>query len=691
MKSWPNYFLVISFSILFISCKNKPAQLMNKSIFLNNDWTFKMEGEEQEYPARVPGTVQTDLLFNNKLPQPFYRDNEKEYQWIDKKNWIYTNKFFLDSNTLSSDEVFLKFHGLDTYAEVYLNNKKILYANNFYRSWRVNVRDELVAGENILVVKFSSPINIGLQKLEELGFPLPAVNDQSEVGGLGDKKVSVFTRKAPYHYGWDWGPRFVTMGIWRPVELQFSNMAEICDVYIQQNIVSVEAADLTTEISLSVFKKGNYQLQLVNNTTGNTINKNVSLTEGQNLEKIEFKILNPKLWWPRGYGGQNIYEFTVRLFKDDVLIDESKHKTGLRTIEVVREEDEYGKSFYFRVNGVPVFAKGANYIPNDNFLPVVTPVNYREVVKSAAEANMNMLRVWGGGIYENEIFYDICDELGLLVWQDFMFACSMYPGNDEFLENVRLEAVENVTRLRNHPSIALWCGNNEIDAAWCQWGDENCGWGWKKRFTKEQREYIWHSYDTLFHKILPEVVNKLCPETFYWPSSPVADWGKSASYENNSGDMHYWGVWHGGDPFEKFDKLIPRFMSEYGFQSFPEFKTINEFTLPDDWNIYSDVMMSHQRSPIGNQKIKEYMELYYKVPDDFKDMLYVGQLLQAYAIKKAIDIHRINKSNCMGSLYWQLNDCWPGASWSGIDYYGNWKALNYRVKDAFKPIKLGIR
>jgi beta-mannosidase len=341
------------------------------------------------------------------------------------------------------------------------------------------------------------------------------------------------------------------------------------------------------------------------------------------------------------------------------------------------------------VNGRPVFAKGANYIPNDNFLPRVNIEKYEEIVGSAAKANMNMLRVWGGGIYENDIFYDLCDKYGILVWQDFMFACSMYPGDDAFLENVYREAVDNVIRLRNHASIALWCGNNEIDGAWCE-GDMNCGWGWKQRYTPEQRKEIWHSYDTLFHKILPDIVQTYDGLRDYWPSSPQADWGEHASYRNTSGDMHYWGVWHGKEPFSEFYKVVARFMSEYGFQSFPDLGSVKRFTLPDDWNIDSEVMMAHQRSGLGNRRIVEYMRELYPVPDEFSDLLYVGQVLQAEGIKQAIHAHRAQKPYCMGTLYWQLNDCWPAASWSGIDYYTSWKALHYYAKRAYAPVILAF-
>lgn len=673
-----------------LSCSKETSIMMNKRVELKENWTLHMEDDSLVYNVTVPGTVQTDLLVNSKVPQPFYRKNEAKYQWIDKENWIYETHFLIDSINLNSSKIFLNFEGLDTYAEVILNNKKILYADNFFRSWRIEVKKLLKIGKNNLTIHFKSPIHIGLEKLEKLGYPLPAVNDQSEVGNLGDKKVSIFTRKAPYHYGWDWGPRFVTTGIWRPVFLEYIHSAEITDVFYKQENVNTDIAELSVFVDVSVIEQGDYQIIVSDlETQRKYIDKQVFINNAQQILKFNIKIKKPELWWPNGYGDQHLYKFKVDLIENNNTIDSKIHSVGLRKIQVVREKDDQGSSFYFKVNGLPIFAKGANYIPNDVFLPRVSKDKYEHIIKSAFDANMNMIRVWGGGIYENELFYDLCDKYGLLVWQDFMYACSMYPGDDQFIDNARLEAVENVKKLRNRACLALWCGNNEMDVAWCQW-DENCGWGWKKLYNEEQKKQIWKAYDTLFHEVLPDIVKDYSPGTFYWPSSPISDWGKAASYSTKSGDMHYWGVWHGGEPFEKFEEVIPRFMSEYGFQSFPEFNTINEFTLPQDWDIYSDVMLAHQRSSIGNQKIKEYMELYYKVPDDFKDFIYVGQLLQAYGIGKAIDFHRVNKPFCMGTLYWQLNDCWPGASWSSIDYFGNWKALHYKVKEAFESTRVTI-
>ncbi len=672
------------------SCKRPAEYELNEYIELNENWSFKMKGEDAWLPAKVPGCVHTDLLMNDKIPQPFYRDNEKQLQWIDKKNWIYRCVFELDSIQLKHNKILLNLEGLDTYTKIFLNDQFILETDNMFRSYLKDITNYLVKGNNQLEIEFISPITIGLQKLEELGYGLPAVNDQSEVGELGDKKVSVFTRKAPYHYGWDWGPRFVTSGIWRPVRLIFQNKARIDNIYYRQSLVNNDEAIIDAIIDIDVIAKGEYNLTIYHENKKDAIaSTTIDLESGMNSITLPFNIDNPELWWPNGMGESYRHKFTAQLSLDKVILDTISHFIGLRSIELIREPDSLGKSFYFRVNGENIFAKGANYIPNDNFLNRVTAKKYENIVKSAAESNMNMLRVWGGGIYENDIFYELCDQYGILIWQDFMFACSMYPGDDAFLENARLEAIDNVKRLRNHASIALWCGNNEIDVAWCE-GKMNCGWYWKQRYTEKQRKTIWHSYDTLFHKTLPDVIEIYDQTRAYWPSSPQADWGVHASYNSKMGDTHYWGVWHGNESFSSYYTHIGRFMSEYGFQSLPNIQSIKKFTLPHDWDFESEILLAHQRSGYGNSRIIDYMKKLYPVPDDFVQLLYIGQVMQAEAIKSAILAHRAHKPYCMGSLYWQINDCWPAASWSSIDYYTSWKALQYFAKKAYAPVAISF-
>jgi len=676
---------------------------------IKDQWEFRQADNDKWLPATVPGSVHTDLLKNKLIEDPFFRLNEKNLQWIDKVDWEYRTIIIADSRLLKHDFIELVFGGLDTYAKVYLNGELILQADNMFRTWKIGVSGKLKMGENEVRVLLESPTRRGLEALKNYGFQLAADNDQSETGEMGKDRVSPYVRKAPYHFGWDWGPRLVTSGIWRPVELRAWSVAQIEDVNIIIESLSDELAELKANIAIDFLGDGDCSLRITSdlipglsitrnlenriwNTEHGTLNTEHgtwNTEHGTRNMEIPFIINNPELWWPNGYGDQKLYTIKVELLIDDIVIDVKESTTGLRNVLLVQNPDPDGKGsgFYFEVNGKPVFAKGANYIPNDIFLDRVSPERYEFVVKSAAEANMNMLRVWGGGIYENDIFYDLCDRYGIMVWQDFMFACTMYPGKDAFLESVRLEAIDNVRRLRNHPSVVLWCGNNEIEAAWGPY-DEKRGWGWKQRYNEDQREIIWKAYDTLFHHILPAVVVQEDPGRSYWHSSPSAGMGKLASYASTSGDMHYWGVWHGQHPFSDFRKYKARFMSEYGFQSFPQFSSVEKYTFPEDHNIESDVMMSHQRSGIGNLRIRQYMQDDYIIPVDFEQFLYVGQLLQAEAIKLAIESHRSDMPYCMGSLYWQLNDCWPVASWSGVDYYGRWKALHYFVKEAYKPTVL---
>ena len=673
---------------VFFSCsekeKNQNSELI--SIEINSNWKFKQADKYEWLPATIPGTVHTDLLNNGKIEDPYYRVNEKDQQWIDKADWEYQTTFNVTSGIMAKNNIWLEFMGLDTYSDVYLNDQKILTADNMFREWKVDCKEFLRKGENVLRVYLASPIKIGLEKLEANGYGLPAVNDQSENGELGDKKVSVFTRKAGYHFGWDWGPRLVTSGIWRPVFLKGWNKIRIENLHIVRNEVSDMSAKMTAEFEIS--SDENQELRLAIAVEGKILSERIiEVTKGTSISKVDFKILNPKLWWSAGLGEQHLYNITGKVYDSESLLDESKTKIGIRTARLIQKPDTdgKGKSFYIELNGRPVFSKGANYIPNDVFLPRVTPDKYENIVKSAAEANMNMLRIWGGGIYENDVFYDLCDKYGIMIWQDFMFACSMYPGGDDFFENVTQEAIDNVKRLRNHPSIVLWCGNNEIETAWGEY-KENAGWGWKQRYNMEQRKEIWTNYEKVFHEILPEVVEKYSNNTFYWHSSPSAGMGKLSGYQTTSGDIHYWGVWHGQHPFSEFQKYLGRFMSEYGFQSFPEFRTVKQYTIKQDWDIESEVMAAHQRSGIGNLRIKSYMEEDYIIPEDFEQFLYVGQVLQADAIQEAIEAHRRAMPYCMGTLYWQINDCWPVASWSSIDYFQRWKALQFFALHANKSV-----
>lgn len=671
--------MAIAIILLFAACQNKNPELM-LTTEISDGWTFRQADKEEWLPATVPGCVHTDLLQNGKIDDPFYRLNEHKLQWIDKVAWEYKTTIKITGELYNRDRIALDFKGLDTYAEVFINNVQVLSADNMFREWLVDIKEHLKKGDNELRILFKSPITEGIKKYDANGYVIPVSNnDLAEIGEVeGGKMVSVYTRKAGYHFGWDWGPRLVSSGLWRPVFLTAWNQARIENLQIVQNSVSEEKTKLTAVFEIETIKDTNAKI-LIESEGKEIASAEINLVSGIDKYKVDFEILNPKLWWTNGLGEAHLYSISGKLVIGNSS-DIKTEKIGIRTLELVRDKDQKGTSFYFKLNGVPVFMKGANYIPNDIFPARVSEQQYRNVINTSKLSNFNMLRIWGGGIYENDIFYDLCDENGILVWQDFMFACAMFPGDEAFLENVKQEANDNIKRLRNHPSIALWCGNNEILAAWF-------GWGWKQKeeaISQENADKIWKSYTDIFLKVLPEAVSENDPSRSYWDSSPSSGPGIKADLVN--GDEHYWGVWWGKEPFKNYATHIARFMSEYGFQSFPELKTVKQYALPEDYDIFSEVMKSHQRSSIGNGTIEYYMLLDYKKPKDFESFLYVNHVLQAEGIKFALEGHRRAAPYCMGSLYWQINDCWPVASWSSTDYYQRWKALQYFAKKGFEPV-----
>ena len=651
---------------------------------LHSGWKFKQARLSNWYPATVPGVVHTDLIANKIIEDPFYRLNERGVQWIDKEDWIYETTFDVEPELMNKNNINLYFKGLDTYADVYLNDEKILSADNMFREWKISVKNRLKSNDNTLRIYFHSPIKIDIPKWDALPFHYEAINDQSENGGVFDKKVSVFARKAGYHYGWDWGPRLVTSGIWRPVLLEAWDEIKIEDVFVWQKNVTEKRADITNVVEiLSDENIEGVKVAVTDEATGDIYgDTTVCLIKGVNKIPVNYTIKSPKLWWSNGLGEANLYKIRTEVEAKGRMTDSFVTTTGVRSLKVVRKEDKGGRSFYFELNGIPVFSKGANYIPCDNFLPRVTKDLYERTILDAVNANMNTLRVWGGGTYEDDYFYELCDKYGIIVWQDFMFACSLYPSEGALLENIRQEAIDNVRRLRNHPCIALWCGNNECLEAWF-------GWGWKENYAKANPEYpkiIWKQYEDLFHELLPEVVAEYSPETFYWPSSPSSRY--DGTTENNKGDVHYWAVWHAKKPIDEYNKVRSRFFSEYGFQSFPEFESVKKYApYPQDWEITSEVMMAHQRGgEFANKLIEDYLLNEYQKPKDFESFLYMNLVLQGDAIKTAVEAHRRDMPYCMGTLFWQHNDCWPVASWSSRDYYGRWKAQHYFIKKAYQDV-----
>ena len=647
----------------------------NEALVLDHGWQFRQvtagaqDAESGWLPATVPGDVHLDLLANKKIPDPFFRDNEAKLQWIENESWEYRVNFDATPALLARSNVDLVFDGLDAAAQVYVNGAQVLAANNMFRVWRVPVKGHLKAGKNLLRVVFPSPIKAAAEA---------AAGDAFRLRSKTEDKT--YIRKAAYEYGWDWGPRFVTSGIWRPVRLEAWDRVRIADFAIRQRDVSKDVAHADAQVEVVAASAGPAKMSVQYTDDGKpvTLTSKVNLHAGSNVIDIPVEIRQPKLWYPAGYGEQPMYDFTAQVGKGGQAADERKVKVGLRSVVLHRELDKWGRSFELVVNGIPVFAKGADVIPFDSFANRVTAADYRRILESARDANMNIIRHWGGGYYESDEFYSICDELGIMIWQDFQFGNDWQPGTYAFKLNIEAEAEDQVRRLRNHPSIVVWCGNNETEAAF--------NWGPRPTLPADVRLLIWQDYLTEFSGILPRVVARLAPETPYWPSSPSADY-EPLSEHYQSGDAHIWDVWHGRVPFATYETHHARFVTEYGFQSFPEMKTVEAFTQPEDrTGIFTPVMLAHQKNNEGNSIIQEYTARDYPTPKDFASFLYVSQVLQAEGIKIGAEHFRRSRPETMGSIFWQLNDCWPVASWSSIDYYGRWKALQYYARRFYAPV-----
>ncbi len=653
---------------------------------LLSKWQFRQAGQQQWLDAKVPGTVHQDLLTHHIIENPMHGFKEDKAQWVEEKDWEYKTSFIADDEMVGKDVVELFFEGIDTYADMFLNNEHLLSSDNMFTGIKANIKPVLKQGENELRVYFHSPVAKGLEKKERFGHRLPMHNELT----LEEKQTSVFTRKAPFHYGWDWGPRLVTCGIWRPVSLQAWNKACIEDVLISANSINQQEAFLIATAEIRIAIKGIYTLHVIVNEQRVGDAKIINTNPGVVVKTIDIRIENPRLWWPNGRGEAYLYELEFLLEYENVIIHHHSLRYGIRTVDLVQRPDENGHTFYFEVNGVPVFAKGANVIPSETLTPSVSRETYQKLIERAISANMNMLRVWGGAIYEEDYFYQLCDENGLLVWQDFMFACSLQPGDDSHLESIKSEAVYNIKRLRNHACIALWCGNNENLHGWH-------AWGWKDMFDQDVGAYLWKTYEKIFYDILPVAVRQFDSGRSYWPSSPSAINNNVA--DRKSGDEHDWTIWFGQKPIDAYWNNVPRFVSEWGLQAFPNIATLASFAKKEEMGLNTDVMRHRQRSKMdwhspgfnGNDMIKWYVEQYYQSPDDFESMVYLSQVLQAEAYKTAIEAHRTAMPHCMGSLFWQLNDCWPTISWSTVDYYYRYKAAHYTVKKAFASVILTAR
>jgi beta-mannosidase len=620
----------------------------------SNDW----------YPATVPGNIYSDLIDNQLIEDPFIGANETKVQWVADSTWVYQTHFDVSSSTLNKDNIQLHFEGLDTYAKVYLNDSLILSCNNAFREYKIPVK-ELISSRNTLAVHFAPTHYAEEIEKNKLDYTLPEGN-------------RVFTRKAQFQYGWDWGPKLNTMGIWKDISLQAWNESKIDNVYLKKDSYTEKEARFTAIITLTSPPEEPTSVQVF--ADGQDFSLQIPAKAQANSIEIPITIENPIFWWPHNLGTPHLYEVEVQLVQKGIVRDEVVVNHGVRNVSLIAEEDQHGQSFYFNVNGVPVYMKGANYIPQNSLQNRVTEQHYETLLQDVVDANMNMLRVWGGGIYENDVFYDFCDEKGILVWQDFMYACAMYPGDEAFLENAKQEAEDQLLRLRNHPSIVLWCGNNENSEGWHRWG-------WQDGKTQAQKDKIWGDYLKLFDSILPAEVAKHT-QLDYWESSPK--YGRGNPKYQFEGDAHDWWVWHDGYPFEHFEDFVPRFMSEFGFQSFPSMDVMKFINQSEEIQIDTEGMKSHQKHHRGYELIDLYMDRDYVVPENDEDYVYVSQLVQARGMRIGIEAHRRAKPYNMGTLYWQLNDCWPGISWSSIDHFGNWKALHYEAKKAFENVLISF-
>ena len=664
--------------IVIAQAPANPAQ--NTVLALDHSWQFRQITTTPQDPeagwmsATVPGDVHLDLLANKKIPDPFYRDNESKLQWVQDAAWEYRTTVAVTPALLSRTNLDLVFDGLDAAAEIYLNGSKLLLTDNMFRTWRIPVKAHLHAGANQLYVVFPSPIKAAAA--------VAATDPWQPKTGTAPK---TYIRKAAYEYGWDWGPTFVTSGIWRPVRLEAWDKVRIADFAIRQRDIRKEVAHIDAEVEVEAATAGPARITVSYHQSGVPaglqspfVTTAANLHAGRNVIDLRIEILKPNLWYPAGYGDQPLYEFTAQLGILSQWAETRMVKAGLRSIVLDRHPDQWGRSFQLVVNGIPVFAKGADVIPFDSFPNRVTTANYRRILESARDANMNMIRHWGGGYYETDEFYSICDELGIMVWQDFQFGNDWQPGTYAFKLNIEAEADDQVRRLRNHPSIVVWCGNNETEEA--------LNWGARAKLAPDVKFQMWQDYLTEFSGILNRVVERLDSETPYWPSSPSADY-EAVTPTYHTGDDHIWDVWHGRVPFSTYETHNTRFVTEYGFQSFPEMRTIEAFTQPEDrTGIFTPVMLAHQKNDEGNSIIHDYLLKDYPEPKDFPSFLYVSQVLQAEGIKIGAEHFRRSRPETMGSIFWQLNDCWPVASWSSIDYYGRWKALQYYARRFYAPI-----
>ncbi len=678
-----------------------PAALIaapRTEIALDKGWQVRLSPAETDaikahpkagkwLPAQVPGTVQTDLIAAKVTPDPFVGLNEATIQWVGRSDWEYRGRIDANAALLARGHVDLVFDGLDTFATVLVNGKTVLTADNAHRRWRADVKPLLKAGANEIVIRFASPLKTLQPKVLALANPLPGEYDSVFGDEPEARQTSPYIRKAKYHYGWDWGPRILNIGPNGPIRIEAWDDARIGSLRVAQEAVTQAEARIAADVELVADKDGQAQVETtVTGPDGRSIvsTRDIHVVPGMNKVSVPFAIPQPQLWYPAGYGAQPLYKVAVRLRFDGAEVDSATKTTGLRTVELVRKADAKGRGFALKINGTPIFMKGANVIPFDSFETRVTNERMASILSDARDANMNMVRIWGGGHYLPDGFYDAADRLGLMVWQDFMFGGAVTPYDREFRESVRIEAEEQVARVQAHPSIVLWSGNNEVLSGWENWSDRIA---YKKKVGADEQERIGVGMAILFNQVLRDAAERLDSDVPYWPGSPSSNYEGKPDVDGD-GDRHYWDVWGGKKPTTAYLDSCPRFMSEYGLQAMPVLPTVRAFAQPKDWSITSPVMRAHQKflKGEGQERLMLYIEQRYRTPRDFADFVYLSQAMQADGIALGALHHRACRPETMGSLYWQLNDVWPGASWSSIDYYGRWKALHYAARRFFAPV-----
>ena len=671
---------------------------------LREKWILRNHDRSVEINVEVPSTIFEILIDKHLIEDPFYGNNEHTMQHIYNDEWEYEVNFDLEEHLLSYKHLILRFKGLDTFADIHLNGTSLGSTENMFRSYEYDITKLVKESNNRLKVVFESPVQKAKQFVEEYKKKL---KNSHGIPGVP------YLRKAQYSFGWDWGPKLPDIGIWKDVEIEAFDDLKIESHYVDMNFsynkshkhindheVYYSSNISHVELHVSTQLSNKIENKLINDLELRCTIKGPDGIEGETLFelskpelKVKFNLEYPFVWWTHDLGKPNLYDLSISLYYKKKKVDSFKSRFGIREIKLIREQDKWGETFYFTLNRIPIFSKGANWVPIDSFLSRGKKKGlYEQNIENCLAANMNVIRVWGGGVYEDNKFYELCDENGILVWQDFPFACAIYPIHEDFFKNVILEVIDNVKRLRNHPSLAMWCGNNELEQLW----------NWLLNLSElrnpDEIEKYEKGYLTLFKEVIPDLLKKYDPRRPYWPSSALDqyDGTKVLSPDPNnpeSGDSHYWRVWHGGASFKSYRKFDSRFMSEFGFESFPSIKTIESFCPEDQLYLDSPIMNNHQKNEGGNKKILRYMRKRFSIPREFEKQIILSQITQAEAIQYGVEYWRQNRNDfhCMGSLYWQLNDCWPVASWSSFDYYGRWKALHYFARRFYNHILPSVR